>query len=594
MSVIKILPSEIAGRIAAGEVIERPASVVKELVENSIDAGATRIRINIEQGGHKLIQIIDNGCGMDREDAMLCLEAHATSKITESGDVGQIHTLGFRGEALPSISSVSHFQMQTRRPDDMTGTEVIVSNGKIEDVRDCGCPVGTNIRAAYLFGNLPARRKFLKSPATEEANIEETVLLLAMSRPNISFELVLNGQSALRIPSSDNLRLRAEILIGKDAFAAMLPVDYSEDDIHVYGFVSRPGFTRNSRREQRTVINGRAAAAETVFFAIRNAYDTLTPAGRYPMTVLYIDLADERVDVNVHPAKREVRFREPMKVSAVVSAAIRLALRAGSAPIPDAPLPLRFDNPNAKSSKTPDIFPSAPGEMPIIPAAPAPVRPAAIPKVPTPAAPVQPELGNASGQPIPHEHQAPEIRIIAPLGKQYILAESDNGLVVIDILSCKRRIVFERMLANIKYQHVASQQLLLPITLNLSPTDSKMLEKQANDFRALGYDLTPFGGHTWLVTAIPAGTSDNLDFSESLHDILAELRTESTAERQSAIRIAQIAASHSTGSNAELTPQEREQLLKDLLACEMPYTCPSGHPTMLHITNAELTRRFGR
>ncbi|NLZ63638.1 MAG: DNA mismatch repair endonuclease MutL, partial [Lentisphaerae bacterium] len=354
MGSIKVLSAEVAGRIAAGEVIERPASVLKELVENSIDAGATRIRVNSEQGGQKLLQVIDNGCGMDRQDAMLCLEAHATSKIREESDVGQIHTLGFRGEALPSISSVSRFLLQTRTADSLTGTEIIVNYGKIENISDCGCAPGCNIKVSHLFGNLPARRKFLKGPATEDSHIEETMRLLALSRPDIAFELHLNGRAALQVTAAQDIAARTAMLLGKDAFAAMLPVNYSEDGLHVYGYISKPGFTRNNRREQRIIVNGRAATADTVYFAIRDTYDTLILKGRYPSVVLYLDLAPERVDVNVHPTKHEVRFREPMRIANIISAALRQALRGlpGGAELQSAvpsPPPLSSSAPAAGS-----------------------------------------------------------------------------------------------------------------------------------------------------------------------------------------------------------------------------------------------------
>ena len=320
MSIIRVLSAEVAGRIAAGEVVERPASVVKELVENSIDAGATRIRVAAEQGGQRLIQVTDNGCGMDRDDAIMCFEAHATSKISTEADVGQIKSLGFRGEAIPSISSVSRFILQTRRKEDDVGTEIVVDNGAIRDVQDCGCAPGTNIKVAHLFGNLPARRKFLKGPDTEDGHIEEMVLQLALARPDISFSLVLNNREVIRASATSDLGARILMLLGKDVYEAMLPVNYQEDGVSVRGFISKPGFTRVSRRDQRTIVNGRTATADTVFFAIRDAYDTLVVKGRYPSTVLYIDLPPDRVDVNVHPTKREVRFRDPRQVGPPPSA----------------------------------------------------------------------------------------------------------------------------------------------------------------------------------------------------------------------------------------------------------------------------------
>ncbi len=327
MSIIRILPEEIANRIAAGEVIERPASVVKELVENSIDAGARRIVIHARQGGRSLIQVLDDGGGMDRDDALLCLEPHATSKIREPGDIEHITTLGFRGEALPSIASVSRFQLQTRRAEDLSGFEVNVEGGTLRDCRECGCAPGTNIRVGQLFFNLPGRRKFLRGAATEAEHIQETVLLQALAHPGIAFELLLDDQPALQVSAATDPGARVAMLLGRDVYAAMIPVDYEENGIRVTGFVARPGLTRSSRREQRFFVNGRPAMSDSMYFGVRDAYHTLVMKGRYPPLVLYVDVAPDRVDVNVHPAKREVRFREDHLVGQITSAAVRRALR---------------------------------------------------------------------------------------------------------------------------------------------------------------------------------------------------------------------------------------------------------------------------
>ena len=327
MSMIRILTSDVANRIAAGEVIERPASVVKELVENAIDAGSGRIRVQTAQGGQRLIQVIDDGSGMDREDALLCIEAHATSKIRDTADVGQIRTLGFRGEALPSISAVSHFVLQTRRPDDAVGTEILIEAGTLRDVRDCGCAAGTHVRVSHLFANMPARRKFMRGANTEDGHIHEAILLQALAHPEIAFEYLCNGREAIRAGKSVDARERIGMLLGRDLMKEMLPVDYEEAGFHVHGFVSRPGFTRSNRREQRVFVNDRPASAEVVFFGIKEAYHTLVMKGRFAPTVLYIDVAPDRVDVNVHPAKREVRFREARTAGQVVAAAVSRALR---------------------------------------------------------------------------------------------------------------------------------------------------------------------------------------------------------------------------------------------------------------------------
>ncbi len=628
MGIIHVLSAELAGRIAAGEVIERPASVIKELVENSIDAGATRIRVITEQGGHKLMQVIDDGKGMDQQDALLCLEAHATSKITKEGDVGQIRTLGFRGEALPSISAVSRFEMQTRPADQVSGTEVIVNNGAIQDVRECGCAPGTSIKVQWLFGNLPARRKFLKGPATEDDYIQEMLLMLALTRPDLSFELVQNGHCVLRAPASGHIAGRVEMLVGKDAFAAMLPVEYAEDGIHVYGFVSKPGFTRSNRRDQRIVVNGRAASAETVFFAIREAYDTLVLKGRYPGVVLYVDIAPERVDVNVHPTKREVRFREPMRVSNVVAAAIRQALRGMAIP-PAETAPMQVpvsQHPASPDTGKPELVDTTPKPLetpaepapspavatqPVFPERPAtPVMPRAFQPIQAPL-PFAPEAPSANTTPqTTHQDTTPSLavtyepvaapnapesvptyRLLCPLGKEYLLAESNTGLIVVNIHAASQRILFERLLVNLRQKDLPRQALLMPVTIHLAPDESRLLSRELPFFQSIGYSIEEFGANAFLITAVPQNLPDK-DLGTTIRDILVDLRHETVTNRQSAIHLAQIASRHAVTKKDHLTTEEQEQLLTALVHCEMPYADPAGLPTMVHITYSELAKRF--
>ncbi len=626
MGIIHILPAEVAGRIAAGEVIERPASVIKELVENSIDAGATRIRILTEQGGQRLIQVVDNGKGMDRQDAMLCLEAHATSKISQEGDVGQILSLGFRGEALPSISAVSRFELQTRPPEELSGTEILVNHGAIQEIRECGCAPGTSIRVQWLFGNLPARRKFLKSPATEDDFIEEMVLMLALTRPQIAFELIQNNRTVFRAPASQDIGPRVEMLVGKDAFAAMLPVEYQEEGIHVYGFIAKPGFTRASRREQRIIVNGRTASAETIYYAIREAYDTLVVKGRYPGVVLYVDLAPDRVDVNVHPTKREVRFREPMRVSHVVASALRQALRGLALDVSLDPNPWeRLPQSESPQVSLVDTTP-APPEDPVSPvspgpspqAPPVPVPPSALP----PPRPSQEPLrrnyavilpldtreapdGPASASPESPEEEAPsppspvpasssgvQVRLLGPLGADYLLAESDSGLVVVSVRGASQRILFERLLKNLRQGEKAClQPLLMPITLHLAPDESRLLAREVPYFRSLGFVIEEFGAHTFLVTAVPQNLPD-CALESTIRDILTDLRQESVTNRQSAMHLAQLASRHGISWKGPLPVEGQRLLLEELMRCEMPYADPAGQPTMVHITFSELGKRF--
>ncbi|NLF62254.1 MAG: DNA mismatch repair endonuclease MutL [Lentisphaerae bacterium] len=626
MSNIHILPSDVVSRIAAGEVIERPASVVKELVENAIDAGATRIRVNAEQGGQRLIQVIDNGSGMGRDDALLCLETHATSKITENADVGQISTLGFRGEAIPSIAAVSRFVLQTRRPEDDIGTEIIVDYGAIRDVRPCGCAPGTHIRVSQLFGNLPARRKFLKSADTEDSHIEEMMLNLALARPDLTISLHLNGREQLRANASADLGQRVAALLGKDTYAAMLPVSYSENGITVRGFITKPGFTRSSRREQRIIVNGRSAAAETIFFAIRDAYDTLVTRGRYPGTVLYLDLAPERVDVNVHPSKREVRFREPREVSAIVAAALRRALRSlpgGEDPesarvvsLPQPPPQVQAEPPLPPTRQMPLPLPLPPPPRPTDASPPQPwqnLQPTPLPddssRATEPAAPdvsaapepqpLTPILDDATTAasvpspptPSPQQGVLNALRLCGHLGQRHILAESPNGLVVIDLRAAQQRIVFERLLKALNSHRVQTQPLLLPVTLNLTIDEARFLRARLDNFADLGFILEPFGGNSFLVTAVPA-SFPNSDVGKAMRDILDDLRRSIVSSRQNTIHVAQAASRHAIQARDRLTNQEIQALIHDLAATAMPYACPNGKPTMVNITYAELEKRF--
>ena len=628
MSIIRVLSAEVAGRIAAGEVVERPASVVKELVENSIDAGATRIRIAAEQGGQRLIQVTDNGCGMDRDDAIMCFEAHATSKISTEADVGQIKSLGFRGEAIPSISSVSRFILQTRRKEDDVGTEIVVDNGAIRDVQDCGCAPGTNIKVAHLFGNLPARRKFLKGPDTEDGHIEEMVLQLALARPDISFSLVLNNREVIRASATSDLGARILMLLGKDVYEAMLPVNYQEDGISVRGFISKPGFTRVSRRDQRTIVNGRTATADTVFFAIRDAYDTLVVKGRYPSTVLYIDLPPDRVDVNVHPTKREVRFRDPRQVGGVIAAAIRASLRQLQGgedpsmqpspvqlppvepvndfpPLPEVKTQPVENKPSAPSKKNPP--PSSVAPAPAVVATPYPL-PAPQPFKPEPQQislplPDRPASVNPpASPPKPADTPAPQpsrpvnsdlasLRICGRLGNRHLLAESANGLVIIDLRAAHQRILFEKLLANLKEQKIPQQPLLIPVTINFGQEEARFLNSQIKHFQSLGFTIEHFGGTSFIVTAVPA-SYPNQDISQTLRDIIDDLRQSRTTNVQSAIHIAQAACRHAISLKANLTEKEVNQLIFDLARATMPYADPNGNPTMIHITYSELEKRF--
>ncbi|MBT7163446.1 MAG: DNA mismatch repair endonuclease MutL [Victivallales bacterium] len=611
MSLIRILATEVANRIAAGEVIERPASVVKELVENAIDAGSGRILVQTEEGGKRLVQVDDDGCGMDRDDALLCLEAHATSKIRETADVGQIATLGFRGEALPSISSVSRFRLQTRRAEDQAGTEVLVENGSLRDVRECGCAPGTSIQVRHLFSSLPARRKFLRGAATEDGHIQETVLLQALAHPEIAFELRANGREVLHASRSSDPGDRIGMLMGRETLAQMLPVDYAEDGIRVHGFVAKPGFTRGSRREQRIFVNGRAAAAEVVYYGLREAYHTLVMKGRYPPVVLYLELDPVRVDVNVHPTKREVRFREARLVGQVVGAAVRRALRglAVEAPSPSPPpLPRSPASPLHPASVAPAAVPfrlATVPSQPQLPLAALPPTPQPPPASPEPAAEALP-LAVPPAAPVAPTAPAPApalpgareeiagLRVMGTLQGTYLVAEGPRGLVLVDQRAAHKRILFERLLRNADGNQQPKQQLLLPATVELGPQDARLLQRQLDTFHALGFGVEPFGGSTFLVSAVPASLPDQ-DAGVLLREMLDDLREGSgKGDRPQQARVAQAACRHAIPERSELNREEIRQLLTDLAAAELPYTCPDGKPVVINLAYRDLEKRFGK
>ncbi|NLF92264.1 MAG: hypothetical protein GX564_00110, partial [Oligosphaeraceae bacterium] len=435
----------------------------------------------------------------------------------------------------------------------------------------------------------------------------------ALSRPDIAFELHLNGRAVLQVTADQDIAARTAMLLGKDAFAAMLPVNYSEDGLHVYGYISKPGFTRNNRREQRIIVNGRAAAADTVYFAIRDTYDTLILKGRYPSVVLYLDLAPERVDVNVHPTKHEVRFREPMRIANIISAALRQALRGlpggTETPTPE-PLQTAASTPPPLPPAATAAAPSSPASGSIIPVvsppyaaawqAPAlqPALPLSLPPPPrsvlnqheTPSSEsVSPALPDTAATDSPAMLSSLTIKGI--LGTRHLLAEGSGGLVVVDLRAARQRIIFEKLLKNLQSSQVERQQLLLPLTLNLSPEESKFLSGSLAHFQSLGFYLEPFGGNTYIITAVPASLPGQ-DYASILRDIIDDMRTSNLTNRQNAIHLAQIACRHAVRSTAAPDAAEQKYILQELIHCEMPYTCPNGNPTMVHITYSELDKRF--
>ena len=580
---IHLLSDAVINKIAAGEVVDRPASVVKELVENSLDAGATRVEIEVVAGGRKLIVVSDNGRGMDRDDALMSIERHATSKIRDVSDIEQIETLGFRGEALAAISAVSQFTLSTRTAESLAGTEIAVSGGAVQEVKEAGCPSGTSLRVRHLFFNVPARRKFLRSEQTELSHVRQTFLVYALSHPAIGWRLVVDEREAYNLPAGSSLEHRLAELFGSDLVRQLRPVDFEAGPLKVKGYAGLPQVSRADRAEQYVFINGRPAGAPLLHFAVSEAYHTLLPRGRYAPIFLFLELPADQVDVNVHPAKKEVRFRNGRAVRDLVLEALRRALEipAGAAgPAGAAPVPVWIPPPQS----VPPTISARPGfdypRLPLAPESPAGIPPAGEPSVVSP--------GGAA----PWSWY----RVLGQVGGLYVVMETADGLVLMDPHAAHERVLFERFMREVKARRVNSQGLLTPETVDLSPADARCVRDNIETLRQMGFSLSEFGGDTFIVDALPTclgNTAARAILGEVAQTIEQGGRRGAT-DRWAEEAIAQAACKAAVKARDRLTPEEIESLIRSLAEAEMPYTCPHGRPTVIHMSFNELHRKFGR
>ena len=603
MSAIKILSDDVSNRIAAGEVVERPASIVKELMENSLDAGAGQVSIIVERAGRKLISITDDGRGMDADDALLCLEPHATSKISSITDMDEIATMGFRGEALPSIASVSRLKLQTKPENSIEGTEILVEGGRMVSAVPAGCAKGTSVAVRDLFFNTPARRKFLRSDSTEERHIVETVTMLALSRADVGIDLTIDGKVVVSVGPDGGLPARIQSLLGKRTLANFIPANYERSGISISGFIAKHGFTKKSRREQRVFVNRRPVEAPAIYRGLANGYESLVMRGEFPPVVLFIEMASDRVDVNVHPAKREVRFKEDALVGRIVSEAVMDALRSSSSPTASVSSALSMDAiiggaavdyaPPVKAQPSfdgldpadgvalPEIHPEIPRDF---------ETPGGIPAL-------EGTVGTSSAMdtlPPTEERDSPRLRVLAFLDNTYILAGSDDGLVVIDQHAAHERVLFERLMAGSATAAIPVQRLLIPAAVDVSRSEVLFVERNAALFRELGFELEAFGKNTIVLRSVPAALSDS-DAVGLLTGVLAGLTEDGTPPKNlDKAAIARTACSMAVKANDQLTIEEAESLLREMGKCRLPYSCPHGRPTMISISRAELEKRFGR
>lgn len=593
---IRLLPTDVANKIAAGEVVERPASILKEIIENAVDAGASQIDVEVISGGTRLVSVADNGSGMNRDDALLSIERHATSKIYTAADIEHIHTLGFRGEALAAISSVARFRLQTRRHDDLAGTELVVTGGKLLDVKEAGGPPGTLIEVRDLFFNIPVRRKFLRSPQTETVHVRQMFLLQALAWPAVGMSLTLDGRRSWSLAAGASPMERIRELFGKEIVAKLCAIDKTGGEVRLSGFVSLPELTRGDRTEQYVFVNGRPATAPVVSYAINEAFHALIADGRHPYVFLYVEMDPELVDVNVHPTKKEVRFRNPSEVRDAIIGTIRSALSgAGSAFVagqtPAFEAPVVHEQQVVLPSLTIDDLP--------------PSRVFSYPRLP-PIEPRPPELRPGEGRaPVasigavtPPLQKGPWTwcRVIGQIGGLYVLLETEDGYVVMDPHAAHERVLFEEILHSFEQGHVESQGLLPPVTVELQPRDAMNVRKNLELIKKMGAGVSEFGGDTFVVDALPQGM-DGLNIQELLIDMARHLET--LGERASHTRwreeaIAQAACKAAVKARDHLSLREVEELVVALASAEMPYTCPHGRPTLIYTSFKELARKFGR
>ena len=616
MGRIVLLPDEVASQVAAGEVVERPASVVKELVENSLDAAANRIEIAIARGGAALVRIVDNGFGMDRDDALLSLERHATSKIRTGDDLANIHTLGFRGEALPSIASVSRFRLATRPPDAIEGTEILVNGGKIETVRACGEAPGTLVEAKNLFYNLPARRKFLRTENTEAHHVQHQLMLQAIGHPEVGFVFARDQAIVFQLPPAPSLATRIADLRGEEVMRQVVEIEPTTvDGLSIRGYLGKAGVSRPTRAEQIIFVNGRAVENLTIQHALREGYHTALMKGQYPLVFLFLDLDPAEVDVNVHPAKREVRFRDPDTIRQALADIVRRTLDSDRGHWSRAFLsPHSTAGPRAPGIAKPELpqpplvplaeqfalrkdwsqFPvSAPSRDDFKPASDViePAVPTSSTDLLDPEQAISPPTASNTTQ-----TDIGQFRVLGVLGKLYILMENEEGLVLVDQHAAHERILFEQLRRQTENAGVPCQRLLIPIVLRLPPKDYDWLLLNAPSLQKMGFSVEPFGETTLKIDGIPQflKIEDPANTIRQLVDELRSVTASSSRLRLGEDVIAKTVCRHAVKANDQLHSAEIGQLVTDLLACELPYCCPHGRPTMIQIGYPELEKKFGR
>ncbi len=605
MSKIKVLTEDTANKIAAGEVIERPSSVVKELVENSIDAGARKISVELLGGGKNLIRVVDDGCGMSYDDALLCLERHATSKISSASDLNAIKTFGFRGEAIPSIAAVSKMEIVTRTPDSISGTRVVIEGGVIRDVSDKGAPAGTQITVRQLFFNTPARQKFMKSSATELGHVINMLQRQALAHPHINFRLVHGEREALNLTPAPSIGDRLAVVWGSEFADELRYGSSGSDSLVVTGYFGTPALTRSNRDHQFFFLNRRPIANRLLSKTLADAYRGVVMSDRHPVAFVFIEIDPSLVDVNIHPTKREVRFAEPDTVCDEIQRAFKTAI-----------------SPQRREHAGPDELPQAAGArtMPIepigqsLPKMPARVAPrdeplfqsikidddnlaSVLPDLDADASPSAPLAVFPVTRPTADFSAVPlDTTFIRQIFNAYLLCIQGGDLVIIDQHALHERILYDQLMQHTERSGATTQQMLIPIPIELPPDRAEILSAHLDLFSRIGIEIEPFGPRTFAVTALTLAHSEN-HVSEIVREGVDELYLglRLKAPREILHRLMTLSAcKNSIKAGDALSDGEAEMLLDGLKKLSQPPTCLHGRPLVLRLTESQIARAFGR
>ena len=591
MSFVHVLDDNTINKIAAGEVVERPASVIKELVENAIDAKADRIEVEIMAGGTSFMRVSDNGIGMSREDAEKAILRHATSKIVQVDDLQAIATLGFRGEALPSIASVSRFNLQTRQAGAELGTEIKITGGKTTEIGVAGCNLGTTIRVEDLFFNTPARKKFLKTNNTESGRINEFIIKLAISHPEIAFKLINNNKSSLATPGRGDLKETLQSLYGASVGQSLLPLEFEDEDIKLWGFVSKPSAIRSSRSWQTFIVNGRIIASRAIAKAIDNAYHALIPKSGYPLIALNIEVPQHTIDVNVHPQKTEMKFEDESRIFKAVYKAVLDAVRPKGQVGQLGQLAAQADHVQQHVEKGLQELNFG---QPVMNFPLREEKPAMTWQEGTTAL-AQDKSVKSVQSVVDEEEKLPTAGMI-PIGQvddSYIIAQDGDSLYIVDQHAAHERVLFDRFSA--QAEHIPSQQLLVHLILDFSTHESQIIEENLELLAGLGFGLEPSGPNQFRLMEVPADVPSS-QAEEFIREVLAsmeELHRPTAAELRQAV-LATTACKAAIKAGFKLNYRQMEILLQELNDTAMPYTCPHGRPTIIKFSSDELAKMFKR